>query len=91
MINICRHCWSALSTYEMPTTALANHLFLGDVPSELKDLTFIEEMLIVKRRAKCAIFHLVPDGMYFRDGTSGTARYARSFHHISIKCSGCWP
>ncbi|KAF8240946.1 hypothetical protein L208DRAFT_1230410, partial [Tricholoma matsutake] len=45
----------------LPHCALANHTFLGEVPSELQDLTFIEESAIALCRAKAYIIQLKGD------------------------------
>ena len=42
----------------MPPYALANNLYLGTVPNELKGLTVVEEAMIVRRHAKCCVLHL---------------------------------
>ncbi|KAJ7892947.1 hypothetical protein B0H13DRAFT_1625354, partial [Mycena leptocephala] len=42
----------------MPALSLANRTFLGSVPSELKDLTVIEEAMIARCRSKCWIIQL---------------------------------
>jgi hypothetical protein len=36
-----------------PPLALANHMTLGDIPNELRDLTVVEEAMVAKCRAKC--------------------------------------
>src|SRR5258708_75011 len=55
---ICRNCDRDLSKKKLPSTALANDLFLGSPPPQLMDLTIIEEAMIAQRRAKTWIIHL---------------------------------
>ncbi|KAJ7205835.1 hypothetical protein GGX14DRAFT_339718, partial [Mycena pura] len=38
--------------------ALANRMYLGPIPDELKDLTMIEESMIARCRAKCWVIKL---------------------------------
>src|SRR5258708_21798838 len=55
---ICRHCDCDLSKKQLPSTALANDLFLRTPPQQLMDLTIIEEAMIAQHRAKTWIIHL---------------------------------
>jgi hypothetical protein len=43
LLVLCKPCSSALRHGRMPSLALANRIFLGPVPDELKDLTPLEE------------------------------------------------
>ncbi|KAH9855238.1 hypothetical protein C2E23DRAFT_724926, partial [Lenzites betulinus] len=54
-------CCSCLRRCTLPPLALANKLYRGPVPSELRDLTFIEEQIIARCRSKCCIVHLRTD------------------------------
>ena len=56
--TLCLSCFSSLRRHRLPSLALANDNYLGDVPCELNDLTFIEELMISLCRAKCSIFQL---------------------------------
>ena len=56
--NFCHICCNFLRRNRLPVLALANDTFLGDVPSELQDLTYVEEVMIGLCRAKCSIFQL---------------------------------
>lgn len=58
----CRFCYRTLSKNVMPRCALANGMFVGEVPDCLKDLTVVEEAMIARRRAKCWIIHLNEGG-----------------------------
>ena len=58
IFNFCHSCWNFLRRDRLPVLALANDTFLGDVPSELQNLSFVEEIMIALCRAKCSIFQL---------------------------------
>ncbi|KAF8232998.1 hypothetical protein L208DRAFT_1559161, partial [Tricholoma matsutake] len=47
-----------LKNHKLPALALANHTALGSVPSELQDLTLIEESMIALCHARCWIVQL---------------------------------
>jgi hypothetical protein len=53
VLSLCKTCQSYLKKKKMPPLSLANRIFLGAVPSELKDLTVIEEAMIARCRSKC--------------------------------------
>ena len=55
---LCGQCWGCLKKERMPDLSLANHLFLGDVPTKLRDLTMVEEAMITHCRAKLWIIQL---------------------------------
>ncbi|KAJ3803610.1 hypothetical protein EV368DRAFT_53697 [Lentinula lateritia] len=46
MLNLCQPCHSALKNGKTPALSSANHLFVGAVPEELKDLSVVEEAII---------------------------------------------
>lgn len=50
IMDICRSCHSILARKHnsLPRSALANGLWLGDVPSVLQCFTFVEQMLVAK-------------------------------------------
>jgi len=52
MLSFCSECHASILKLKTPALALTNHMFLGDVPSKLKDLTMIEEAMIAKCHAK---------------------------------------
>ncbi|KAG2135286.1 hypothetical protein DEU56DRAFT_701740, partial [Suillus clintonianus] len=56
--QFCKECCSAVRKGKTPPLALANHNYVGAVPSVLQGLTIAEEMMISKCRAKCFILHL---------------------------------
>ena len=47
-IYLCRGCHNQLSKDRQPSEALANFRWVGPVPEELRDLTWIEELLIAR-------------------------------------------
>ena len=47
--------------FRMPSLSIANRLFIGNVPEELKDLTAIEESMICLCRARAIIVQLKGD------------------------------
>ncbi|KAJ3503997.1 hypothetical protein NMY22_g18063 [Coprinellus aureogranulatus] len=54
--SVCHTCLKSLKAKKKPKFALANGLWLGDVPPELKYLTFAEQMLISRvRHNRCLI------------------------------------
>ncbi|KAG6835881.1 hypothetical protein H0H93_013721 [Arthromyces matolae] len=60
-LQVCSECLRSLKKNKLPKFALANRLFLGEIPDVLKDLTQIEESMIALCRAKNWIVRL-PDG-----------------------------
>ena len=52
---LCKHCLSSLKRGHIPDLALSNHMFIGNVPPELRDLTVVEESMISLCRSKCCI------------------------------------
>ena len=57
-LQLCKTCHSSLHLGKTPPLSLANGTYLGPVPSELLDLTPIEEAMIARCRAKCWIVQL---------------------------------
>ncbi|KAJ6580007.1 hypothetical protein DFH09DRAFT_830625, partial [Mycena vulgaris] len=54
----CHKCAAALKSNKVPPRAFANHNYLGPVPSELENLTVVEEAMITLCRTKCWIIQL---------------------------------
>ena len=52
--QICDTCRKDVRKGKVPRLALANNLWLGKVPDELKNLRFVEKILIAKVRHTCA-------------------------------------
>ncbi|KAI9059154.1 hypothetical protein FKP32DRAFT_1580418, partial [Trametes sanguinea] len=59
---MCSECRKYLESNRTPPLALANKTYIGEVPRQLSDLTFIEEQIIALSRAKTCVVHLRPDG-----------------------------
>ena len=57
-IYLCRVCHNQLSKDHQPSEALANFRWVGPVPEELRDLTWIEELLIAQVHVCGSIVHL---------------------------------
>jgi hypothetical protein len=47
-LNICDSCYASLRISKRPNRSLANFRWVGDVPDELKDLTWLEELLVAR-------------------------------------------
>ncbi|KAJ3558871.1 hypothetical protein NM688_g667 [Phlebia brevispora] len=62
-VQLCKPCASSLGRGRLPALALANRLYVGPVPDELKCLTDIEEVMISQCRAKCCIVRLKDDSV----------------------------
>ena len=59
----CPICVESLEKGNMPTLALANGLWIGEIPNELQDLTYAEQLLISRvRHNRCIV--QVSSGMY---------------------------
>ena len=52
--QVCDHCWGCIRKGKTPRLALANGLWLGKVPDELKSLRFVEKLLIARVRHTCS-------------------------------------
>lgn len=50
---LCKQCFFLVKNKKIPVLSLANLTYLGPVPSELKDLMAIEEVMIAHCQAKC--------------------------------------
>ena len=52
--HVCDNCRGTIRNGKVPRLALANGLWLGKVPDELKSLRFVEKLLIAKVRHTCS-------------------------------------
>ena len=57
---MCFDCLQPLERHMLPKLSLANNLWIGDIPSELMDLTVPEQLLIARHYPRCYIFKLYP-------------------------------
>ncbi|KAH7902809.1 hypothetical protein BJ138DRAFT_969715, partial [Hygrophoropsis aurantiaca] len=54
--GICPKCLSTLQKGKTPTLSLANGLWIGEVPDQLKGLTYVEKLLIARvRHNRCIV------------------------------------
>jgi len=61
--NVCSTCVEFLEKEKMPILALANGLWVGEIPNELQDLTYAEQLLIARvRHNRCIV--KVSSGMH---------------------------
>ncbi|KAI0731011.1 hypothetical protein C8Q76DRAFT_588662, partial [Earliella scabrosa] len=82
-VTVCNECCRYWKRNKLPPLSYANGTFLGDVPSELRELTFIEESIIAQCRAKCWVVHLREE----KDSEDApvTAQHQRGFKgHVII-------
>ena len=63
---MCFDCLRCLERGMMPKFAIANNLWIGDVPSELIGLTIPEQLLIARYYPRCYIFKLFPRDVDYR-------------------------
>ncbi|KAG6896232.1 hypothetical protein C0992_009557 [Termitomyces sp. T32_za158] len=61
--SVCDKCRTALLKGSIPRNALANGLWIGEVPSVLKDLTWVEQMLVSKIRRSLCYAHVRSSGL----------------------------
>ena len=52
--RVCDHCRRCIRKGKTPHLALANGLWLGKVPDELKSLRFVEKLLIARVQHTCS-------------------------------------
>ena len=64
--RVCHECVSFLGKKVMPPMALANGLWVGNVPKELSDLTFVERLLVARVRSNRCIVHVLKGGWKMR-------------------------
>ena len=64
--HACQECISYLEKKKMPPTALANGLWVGEVPKQLSDLTFVERLLVSRVRSNRCIVHVLKGGWKMR-------------------------
>jgi hypothetical protein len=84
-IDMCKKCYqSIIRRNKMPTLALANDLYLGPIPEELKDLTMAEEALIARRRAKMWVVHLKGDSESAGDNASAVYHQRGLRGHVIV-------
>jgi hypothetical protein len=61
--TICKKCQKSISAGKRPKFALANGIWLGNVPKELSDLSYVEQLLVARiRHNRCIV--RVSSGMH---------------------------
>jgi hypothetical protein len=58
VLSFCSECYKHLIKGKTPPLALANHMFIGNIPPELQQLTMVEESVIARCRAKTWVVQL---------------------------------
>ncbi len=58
VLSMCKDCLRDVKKGVVPRLSLANGLFLGNIPDELRELTIIEESMIALCQSKCYIVQL---------------------------------
>lgn len=76
-ISICNRCYKSLSGNSLPVEALANFRWLGPVPEELKDLTWVEEALVARSHLYGRIFR-------FEERKNGEPTYSSLKGHVVL-------
>ena len=61
--SICNKCYKSMTKKKIPIPALANGKWIGDVPTELSDLSYAEQMLVARIRHNHCIVR-VSSGMH---------------------------
>ena len=75
--QVCADCAKALGNRRTPTYALANDMWIGEVPEELSGLTIPEQLLIALHYPRCFVFKLFPkaggprDPNFMQSGMAG--------------------
>ena len=64
--HVCYECNHFLERKVMPPMALANGLWVGNVPKVLSDLTFVERLLVSRIRSNRCIVHVLKGGWKMR-------------------------
>ena len=80
LLTLCKPCKLSIRTGRVPPLSLANHMVLGEIPAQLKDLTIVEEAMIARCRAKCWIVQLKEENAEI--GSSPSAQHAVKGHVI---------
>ena len=64
--HACQECISYLEKNVMPPMASANGLWVGEIPKELSNLTFVERLLVSHVRSNRCIVHVLKGGWKMR-------------------------
>lgn len=61
-VCVCVTCYNSLSRKRLPLLALANGIWLGEVPDELKELNFVEKLLVARYRHNVCVVRVSKGG-----------------------------
>ena len=88
-ISICNNCYSQLSSGSLPAKALANFRWIGPVPEELKDLTWVEEAFVARSHLFGRVFRLEQSEAWRANIfiTQRTYRIGPTEHHEALRYS----
>jgi hypothetical protein len=76
-ISVCNKCYNTLSGGYLPVEALKNFCWIGPLPEELKDLTWVKEALVVRS-------HLFRGVFQFEERKHGEPAYSSIKGHIVL-------
>jgi hypothetical protein len=79
---LCAMCASSLRKDCMPKFALANGLWLGDVPQVLKDLTFIEKLVVARYRHNVCVARVDSGGKKLTANAVIFSHPVPKFYHV---------
>lgn len=79
-IRLCKECHSCLSKAKILPLSLANHMFLGSVPSCLRDITVVEEAMITHSCSKSCIIQLQEN----KDDNDNSAHISSPFNQCGF-------
>ena len=57
--QVCEGCRATIRKNKVPRLALANNIWIGKVPEALKNLRYVEKILVAKVRHTCAYVKVV--------------------------------
>ncbi|KAM6489506.1 hypothetical protein JOM56_015063 [Amanita muscaria] len=60
LVQICTSCFTQLNRNQRPRYGLCNGLWLGQVPTELQNLSIPEQLLIALNFPRCFVFKMHP-------------------------------
>jgi hypothetical protein len=62
--SVCTSCLTSLQKNKVPLNALVNGNWIGDIPPQLQDLTWMEKMLISRVCHNRCVVHVTSSGMH---------------------------
>ena len=61
--KICDNCRRSIRDGKVPRLALANNLWIGQVPKELSELNFVEKLVVARIRHNCCFIKVASSGL----------------------------